>query len=235
MVKAKRGLFPMTNDFQIYIESKFSSLPVPSFHPRLPKGPRGSTDDSKQRAKIPVLFQARDFQDALWDVTMVRATKHGFDLLLGYRAEGPFWFGPPRVICTSELKDFWERNRAKTGGLTYDLPAGRTTLKRVRRRLGFHFRKDVSKFWMDRLADLKTMRARDFAAKHDCALAVVLDTRRRLVGRVAREIGWWNKPAIVEFLLSGVTRREIAEKLGISLTQASRLRTQAQASRLRGR
>jgi hypothetical protein len=217
----------MTNDFQIYIESAITSLPVPSFHPRLAKGQRVGKEKRNYRDKIPVLFQTSDYQEALWEVTKVRPTKHGFDLLLGYRIGTFFGLGPSRVIVTRELKDFWETNKVNAG-FAYTLPAGRTTLKRIRKRLGYNFRKAMSKYWMDRLGDLGTMRPRDFAVKHGIAREVAFDTRRRLLGKVAREKGWWNQPAILEFLRSDVKVREISEKLGVSLTQACRLRMRAQ-------
>lgn len=216
----------MTNDFQIYIESKFSSLPVPYFHPPTSKERRKR--ETKDRKNIPVLFQTTDHEGKLWDVTQARETKHGFDLLMGYRSGPEFNFSPSRVIATAELTAFWEKNKCCYEGLTYDLPAGRTTLKRVRQRLGCSFRKDISKFWMDRLEDLKSLKLRDFCAKHKVSYCMAKAARLKLVGRTAREIGWWNKPTIIEYLRSGVMVRQISEKLGISRTQASRLRIRAQ-------
>ena len=63
-----------------------------------------------------------------------------------------------------------------------DLPAGRTTLKRLRRRLGFHYFEDKSEFWWDRIGDLETYSAREFAKLHDVDVQVVFDTRTKLLG-----------------------------------------------------
>src|ERR1022692_1313838 len=59
---------------------------------------------------------------------------------------GSYRGGLPRLIATQPLIDFWEANRTKRDGVLFDLPAGRTTLKRVRRHLGFHNLDDISEF-----------------------------------------------------------------------------------------
>lgn len=174
-------------------------------------------------------FQVQDVEGADWDVRDARATKHGFDLLYGSPVSrvGACWTGLPRLIVTKPLYDFWDANRTKRDGVIYDLPAGRTTLKRARRRFGFHALRDLSRFWRARLDDLRTLSAREFAAKHGVKVDVVVDTRFRLLGRQARELGWWQDPDTLEVLQSGVTLREIGEKVGISISHAKRLRDRA--------
>jgi hypothetical protein len=74
--------------------------------------------------------------------------------------------GLPRLIPTRELRDFWHTNRARLNGFIYDLPAGRTTLKRARQRLGFNSRDDISEFWTERIEDLELLSAHEFAATY---------------------------------------------------------------------
>jgi EamA-like transporter family len=113
------------------------------------------------KRKATILGQVRDVEDGLWDVRDLRDTKYGFDLLFGSPVHrlGSYRGGLPRLIATRSLKDFWEVNRTKRDGVIFDLPAGRTTLKRVRRRLGFHSLRDLSKFWKKRIEDLETLSA----------------------------------------------------------------------------
>ncbi len=176
-----------------------------------------------------ILGQVKDVEGGLWDVRAIRGTKHGFDLLFGSAASrlGSYRGGLPRLIATKPLQDYWEANRTKHDGQIYDLPAGRTTLKRVRQRLGFHFHKDLSDFWQERLDDLRTLATRECSAKHDLAPHVVTQARLKLVGRQARELDWWRKPRPLKILQSDITLREIGEKLGISTSQAKRLRDRA--------
>lgn len=180
------------------------------------------------KMKYPILGQVRDVEDAVWDVRDIRTTKHGFDLLFGSPVSMPVHrWGPPRLIATRSLYDFWDANRTKRDGAIYDLPAGRTTIKRIRRRLGFHSLKDLSKFWHARIEDLQKLSARDFASKHDVNIRVVFETRYKLLGKQARDLNGWHDPATLEVLRSNLTLREMGEKLGISISHAKRLRDRA--------
>ena len=181
------------------------------------------------KLKYPVVGQVTDVDDALWDVREVRDTKHGFDLLFGSPVSriGLTCTGLPRLIATQPLYDFWEANRTKHDGLIYDLPAGRSTLKRVRRRLGFHYRNDVSEFWNEHLEELKMLTNRQFAARHNLHQAIVADARVRLLGRQARALNWWCNPEPLELLRSDLTLKKVGEKLSISISQAHRLRGRA--------
>src|SRR5689334_20660919 len=74
-------------------------------------------------------------KDALglqWDINEARATKYGFDLYYGKKKDrtGYDVGGPNRLIYTNELKAFWEKCAISIDGTIFDLPAGRTTLKR---------------------------------------------------------------------------------------------------------
>ncbi|MBV9499044.1 MAG: hypothetical protein JO138_06705 [Acidobacteriaceae bacterium] len=176
--------------------------------------------------KYPVVGHVEDVDGALWGVRDVRGTKHGFDLLFGSPVSrfGSYVSGLPRLIATQPLVDFWEKNRTKHNGLLFDLPAGRTTLKRVRSRLGFHYFEDTSEFFTERFDDLKTLSTREFTVRHNVHAGLVSDTRLKIVGRRARHLGWWHEPKALEVLRSNVPLRVVGEKLGISISQAHRLR-----------
>jgi hypothetical protein len=184
----------------------------------------------KPRLKYPVIGEARDVCGRLWYVRDIRTTKHGFDLLFGSPVDGDrrFW-GLPRLIPTRELIEYWDANRTKHDGVLFDLPAGRTTLKRVRARFGFHYLHDLDAFWKQRLEELKTLKSRELAARYNLNVEVVKDARRRFLGRTAREIGWWQTPETLAILRSDLKLREIGQKLGIGTTHASRLKVRALA------
>ena len=107
-----------------------------------------------------ILGQVRDINGSLWDVRQIRDAKYGFDLLFGSPDShmGNRRSGSKNLIATQALVDFWEANRINYGRVRFDLPAGRTTLKRLRRRLGFNYFEDLSDFWQERIEDLKALR-----------------------------------------------------------------------------
>jgi hypothetical protein len=174
-----------------------------------------------------ILGQVVDVEGSLWDVRQIRDTKHGFDLLFGSpAAPGVYRGGLPRLIATRPLTDFWEAHQTKLGVL-FDLPAGRTTLKRVRHHLGFNYLQDRAEFWQDRIEDLASLKTREFARVHEVPVYVVKRARRKLLGALARPVGWWRKPEFLEILRSSVPLRVMGEKLGISTSQAHRLKHRA--------
>jgi hypothetical protein len=178
--------------------------------------------------KATIVGQVRDVDGRLWNVRQIRETKHGFNLLYGSpEALAGYWGGPARLIATQPLIDFWEANRTQHDGVLFDLPAGRTTLKRVRYRFGFNYLKDLSAFWMQRIEDLEELSAREFARKHNVDFHVASETRRKLFGNRARKLGWWRKARPLKILRSNIMLREIAEKLDISTSHAHRLRDRA--------
>ena len=181
------------------------------------------------RRKYPVIGYVKDVDDVLWDIRDARGTKHGFDLYFGVPAHdhGAYKGGLPRLIATEALRNFWDTNRLKGHGFLFDLPAGRTTLKRVRRRLGFNFCDDWAEFWEERLDDLGALPLREFAAKHGVRVNNVADRRTKMLGRRARQLGWWRNQATLELLRSDRCLREVGEKLGIGTSQVFRLREQA--------
>jgi DNA-directed RNA polymerase specialized sigma subunit len=62
---------------------------------------------------------------------------------------------------------------------------------------------------------------------HGVVKKVAFERRLKMVGKRAREIGWWRKPRVRKILLSDVTLSEAGRKLGISTSQSKRLRDRA--------
>jgi hypothetical protein len=182
-----------------------------------------------RRLMFPICGEVRDVNGDWWDVRDVRDTRHGFDLCFGTpaRDHGSFGGGLPRLIATKPLWDFWDANRTQGNGILFDLPAGRTTLKRVRARVGFNFVDDRREFWMDRIKDLDSLTGREFAARHGVGAKVAADWRAMIVGRRTRPTGWWRKAKVRRILLAGLTLIETGRKLGIGISHAKRLRDRA--------
>ena len=177
-------------------------------------------------------------KDALgleWDIKEARATNYGFDLYYGKRKDrtGYDVGGPNRLIYTNELKAFWEYCALKHDGTIFDLPAGRTTLKRARVALGFNWDKDSEKFWRKHKHDLKTLTPREFEEKHkhrEITIKRMSWWRLKIVGGRARPLDWWKEPEVLKLLLSeekslNQVRAELKEE--ISTSQVFRLRRQA--------
>jgi hypothetical protein len=182
--------------------------------------------------KYPRLGEVTDFYGEPWDIRQIRPTRHGFDLLYGSRvSERDLTGGLLRLIPTRELRDFWHTNRAKTNAVTYDLPAGRTTLKRARQRFGFNHLDDMTEFWTERIVDLDRLSPREFAAKHGVTYQLTVARRRTILGKRLRPIGWWRNPKHVGILLSALTLSQAGKKLGISTSQTHRLRRRINAER----
>jgi hypothetical protein len=177
--------------------------------------------------------QTFDVDGSLWDVREARATKHGFDLLFGLPANshlsGKVLGGPARLIATPALVAYWEINRFNEG-TTYDLPAGRTTMKRLRTRLRFNFVQDRRKFWEKRTGDLQILPTSEFAERYNVNKEVTSHWRLKMVGRTARPLGWWHHPEALAVLCNTSLKfREVASALSISISHAKRLQTLALA------
>ena len=181
------------------------------------------------KREVSVLGEVRDVEGGRWEVRETRDTKYGFDLLFGTplpKPPGPSG-GSKCLIATRPLVEFWEANSTRRDGVIMDLPAGRTTLKRMRRRLGFHYFDDLAEFWWDRIEDLRRLSAREFAKRHNVNVNVVFETRRKVLGTSTRELDWWREPKPLKILKSNVPLRVMGEKLDISISHAKRLRDRA--------
>ncbi len=173
--------------------------------------------------------QIFDTDGTLWDVKEARATKYGFDLLFGLPANtglGRF-IGPKRLIATPALVGFWETHRTDEG-YVYDLPAGRSTLKRVRSRLRLNYVNDRRELWKKRKDDLQRLPTLEFAERYNVTKERTNDWRFLLVGRATRPVNWWQHPAALAVLRKpGAKLREIAKALNIGTSHANRLRLRA--------
>jgi hypothetical protein len=183
----------------------------------------------------------RDFEvtikDALgleWHVKEARQTKYGFDLLYGRRKDpGPYDAGGPnRLIYTRELQAFWDKYSVRHDGTILDLPGGRTTLKRARVALQFHWGKDSEKFWRKHKPDLDGLKPREFEEKYKeqkITGSRMSAWRLRLLGFRARPLGWWREAEVLKLLLSKKSLSQIRAELEgrISTSQVHRLRCRA--------
>jgi hypothetical protein len=189
---------------------------------------------SLNRRELRETIAIKDALGLQWDVKEARETKHGFDILYGKRHNATEYDvgGPNRLIYTHELKAFWEKHAIDHDGTIFDLPAGRTTLKRARIALGFNWDKDSEKFWRKRKEDMKTLKPREFEEKHREHKVTgerMSFWRKRMVGGRARPLDWWKETGVLNILLSGKSLNEMRKVLPekISTTQAGRLRRRA--------
>jgi len=192
--------------------------------PSPPPAPYNPITEIKRQKRWEQIF---DVDGSLWDVREARATKHGFDLLFGLPATSGLgrFIGPIRLIATPALVSYWHAHRTVEGAI-YDLPAGRTTIKRLRSRLRLNFFTDRRDLWKKRTGDLKTLPTREFAERYGVPFHVASDWRFLLLGRATRPLDWWRHPAVLAVLRQpGVKLREIASSLHIGTTHAKRLLT----------
>lgn len=177
-------------------------------------------------------------KDALgleWDIKEARETKYGFEIYYGKRKNAVQYEagGPNRLIYTKELQAFFEKYSFRKDGTLFDLPVGRTTLKRARIALGFHWFKDAEKFWRKRKRDLTILSSKEFTRKHEhqkIGGKRLSAWRRRILGSQVRPRGWWRTTEVVKLLLSdeislNQVRAQLTEK--ISTSQAHRMRREA--------
>lgn len=170
-----------------------------------------------------IIGHVRDAWGDPWDVRESRPTKHGFALQIGWpagcRGKG---YGGPRAIPTPELVAYLERHRRDAG--VWDLPIGRTAVKRLRRLLGHNRYIDAAEWWEDRAADLATLTLEQFAAKHGRKVGAVERARLALYGKTNRDHGWYRQEPARSLLIGNTPRAEVADRLGISIGAVGRLR-----------
>ena len=192
---------------------------------------------SKPKLRNPSDIIVKDALGLEWAVKESRSTKYGFDLLFGRRT---YCFpsectGNFRLIYTNELKAFWEKYAIAHDGTIFDLPAGRTTLKRARIALGFNWDLDSERFWRKRKPEMAKLKPLEFEEKYkDLKLTGnrMSFWRLRMVGAKARPIGWWKEPDVLKLLLSEMSLNQVRAVLGeeISTSQVFRLRRMAQSA-----
>lgn len=160
-----------------------------------------------------------------WDVREFRPTAHGFDVAFGWptgQLRGQGQAGGPRAILTEDMVVYLASHRDTPKDIR--LPIGNTTLKRLRRILGHHWRIDRSAWWEARVEDLSDLTIEQFAAKHGVSFGAVVNARHALYGPQLRPAGWWRAADAAVLILGAGPRAEIAEALGISVGSLGRLR-----------
>lgn len=172
-----------------------------------------------------IVDQIKDLWGDEWDVREYRHTDHGFRVALGWPAgtpRGAGGAGGPRAILTEPLVIYLASLRDTPQDIR--LPIGRTTLQRLRRTLGHHWRIDRAAWWETRVEDLSDLSLTAFAAKHGVSIAAASHARNALFGAMTRPAGWWRAPDVVEIILSDRPRAVVAETLDISIGTVGRLR-----------
>lgn len=157
-----------------------------------------------------------------WLVTEARETPLGFDVLVG-RPHPPSRQGAT-VILTDDLAEAIDAMRDTPADLDGVLPIGRTTIKRLRKAMGYHWRADRLDWYLDRLDDLATMTGVEFAQRHGVSEATASIWRNRLVGPRRRPAGWWRAPDVVATLTAPTSAAQAARALEISDGAVRRLR-----------
>lgn len=173
-----------------------------------------------------IIRQVTDTWGDLWDVRELRATAHGFEVMLGWPANldrGQGGAGGPRVIVTEELGRHFEEHRSSMSQLS--LPIGNTAIKRVRKLLGHHRQLDRAAWWEFRADDLAELTIDTFADRHGVSVGAVVNARHALFGPQLRPAHWWRADDVAQILLLDAPQAEIAEKLGISVGSVRRLRS----------
>jgi hypothetical protein len=124
------------------------------------------------------------------------------------------------VILSRELRDYLIATRAKDARL----PISRTTVKKLRRVLGLHWRHERRQWWESKADELAAMNGRLFAQTYGMSEAAVSIAHKRLFGRRLRSPHWWLKEPARSLLRSKLPRAYVAEELGISVSTVGRLR-----------
>ena len=174
------------------------------------------------------LHRIKDTFGQWCEVSEIRTTRHSFDIYLG-RAENRLkrWgIGRTGVILTKPLARCLMRFRMRPWEM--DLPISLCTLNKLRKRLGFHIRRDIRRWWEDRREDLVKLSRVEFAKLHGRNVGLVKYQGRSLVGSHIKPRFWWKAPDVQTVLFSGQPDAEIAAELAIAPSSVRRLRSQSQ-------
>jgi hypothetical protein len=173
-------------------------------------------------------IRVRDVFGRWFEVSEIRTTRHSFDVYLG-RAEDRVkrrGIGRTGVILTKPLAKYLTRLRMRPWEI--DLPICVSAVKNLRKRLGFHIRRDIRRWWEDRREDLVKLSRVEFAKLHGRNVGLVKYQGRSLVGSHIKPRFWWKAPDVQTVLFSGQPDAEIAAELAIAPSSVRRLRSQSQ-------
>jgi hypothetical protein len=109
-----------------------------------------------------------------------------------------------------------------------DLPLSASATNKLRKRMGFHIRRDICRWWQDRRDDLASLSRVAFAKRHGRTCMAVSYQGTSLIGRRIKPRFWWKAPDVQALLLSGRQDAEIATALSIASSSVRRLRSQLQ-------
>jgi hypothetical protein len=172
-------------------------------------------------------IRVKDVFDQWCEVSEIRTTRHSFDVYLG-RAEDRLkrWgIGRTGVILTKPLAKYLTRFRMQPWEM--DLPIALCTLNKLRKRLGFHIRRDIRRWWEDRREDLTKLSRMAFAKLHGRNVGLVKYQGRSLVGPRIKPRFWWKALNVQAILFGEKSDVEIATTLGIACSSVRRLRMQS--------
>jgi hypothetical protein len=178
-----------------------------------------------------LIGHTRDVFGQAWDVREERPTAHGFPLRFGWpclddgepqRGKG---YGGPRLIPTRALYRYWWRLGMRRDGSIYDLPVGKTAIKRLRRMLGLNMYDLHRHWWMERIAELHDLSCTAFATKYELDLSTVSEARKEFFGTRIRPARWWELPEYTAMLTANLATGKIADELKIAPSSVRRLRS----------
>lgn len=185
-----------------------------------------------RRARI--VCQVADAWGDLWDVRRIAQAgpPHPHTLIChqGWphgQKRGRGGAGGPSWILTLRLIAWLESVRYDAFAGVVGMPFGRDALKRMRRQLGHHGKMDRRNWWIERLDDLASLTSPEFVARHPrvgeaMSEAAVDLARMDLLGPRGQHKAGWRADA--ETLLSGLPTQVIADRLGIPVDSACKLR-----------
>jgi len=174
-------------------------------------------------------YRVKDVFGHWCEVSEIRTTGHQFDVYLGWiagRNKGRAG-GRSEVILTRPLAKYLTRLRMRPWNI--DFPIAPCTVNNLRKRMGYHIRRDIRNWWEERREDLSTLSRVQFAKTHKRTKGAVSYQGKTLVGRRIKPRYWWKAPEVRALILSDKPDVEIAAALGIARSSVRRLRMRSKS------
>ena len=139
----------------------------------------GLTTPSSARGKVETKRETvNDVWGGKWLVRESRETPHGFEVKFGIRPDATR--STPALIVTKPLVAYLKRHPESTLR-DLELPVSGSTVQKLRIRLGIVQVGDRGRWWEDRIDELRSLGATEFARKHGVTRTLVYYHRRRLL------------------------------------------------------